>query len=54
MESGNFADIPLPGSSVLPDEPLVSVIETGKSREEVLGKLRIACGKVRDAGKTDR
>jgi hypothetical protein len=54
MESGNFADIPLPGSSVLPDEPLVSVIETGKSREEVLGKLRIACGKVRDAGKTDK
>ncbi len=40
MDNRRAADIPQPGWVVQPDEPIATVLETGKIREEVLEKVK--------------
>ncbi|MCZ7357564.1 MAG: ATP-grasp domain-containing protein [Candidatus Methanoperedens sp.] len=48
MEKGRASDIPQAGWIVRPDEPVVTVLETGKTREIVLEKIGTSSRKIKE------
>ncbi|MCX9013924.1 MAG: ATP-grasp domain-containing protein [Candidatus Methanoperedens sp.] len=40
MEKGRAADVPRPGSVIAPDDPVATLVETGKTRDDVFGRIK--------------